>query len=283
MSRQSSPRAPEQLTGQAPVPRINNGTVPPRTDAGAIRYARFLPATDAEGPGRRAALWLQGCSIRCPGCFNPHLWADRGAALVPTGDFAAGLVDQAIAGGSEGLTLLGGEPFEQAAASAVVARSFRDAGLSVMTFTGYHHRDLKRWAEEREDIAGLLAATDLLADGPYLQDRPDLQRPWIGSTNQGLTALTSRYRDLLKDVGTQPDRIEIRVAPDGTIGLNGWASDDQLDALLADLGTRADRPGSGSAAADRPRSGRSTASGRTFVPTITPRPVPADTRSGETP
>ncbi len=278
MSRQTSPAAPDQLAGLVPESRINNGAVPARTDAGNIRYARFLPATDAEGPGRRAALWLQGCSIRCPGCFNPHLWADRGAALVPTSEFAAGLVDQARAAGSQGLTLLGGEPFEQAAASAVVARSFREAGLSVMTFTGYLHRDLQRWSADREDIAGLLAATDLLADGPYLQDRPDLQRPWIGSTNQGLTALTGRYRDLLKDVGAQPDRIEIRVAPDGTIGLNGWASDDQLDALLADLGARTDRPGAARAIA----SGR-TASGRTFVPTITPRPVTAGARSGETP
>ncbi|HZI36693.1 MAG TPA: 4Fe-4S cluster-binding domain-containing protein, partial [Acidimicrobiia bacterium] len=43
-----------------------------------VRVLRFLPATDAEGPGRRAALWVQGCSIRCPGCFNPHSWAFDG-------------------------------------------------------------------------------------------------------------------------------------------------------------------------------------------------------------
>ncbi|MGW6173825.1 4Fe-4S single cluster domain-containing protein [Arthrobacter sp. NPDC055138] len=274
MSRQTRPAAPDQPAGLAPESRINNGTVPARTDAGTIRYARFLPATDAEGPGRRAALWLQGCSIRCPGCFNPHLWADRGADLVPTVELAAELVAQAAAAGSQGLTLLGGEPFEQAAASTVVARAFRDAGLSVMTFTGYRHEDLQRWAVGREDIAGLLAATDLLADGPYLQDRPELQRPWIGSTNQGLTALTGRYRDLLEDIGAQRDRIEIRIAPDGTVGLNGWASDDQLDALLAGLGTRADRPGAAAT--------RRTASRQTLDP-IMFRPVQAGTRPGETP
>ncbi|MEV7647405.1 4Fe-4S single cluster domain-containing protein [Arthrobacter sp. NPDC089319] len=274
MSRQTRPAAPDQPAGLAPEARINNGTVPTRTDAGTIRYARFLPATDAEGPGRRAALWLQGCSIRCPGCFNPHLWADRGADLVPTVELAAELVAQAAAAGSQGLTLLGGEPFEQAAASTVVARAFRDAGLSVMTFTGYRHQDLQRWAVGREDIAGLLAATDLLADGPYLQDRPELQRPWIGSTNQGLTALTGRYRHLLEDIGAQRDRIEIRIAPDGTVGLNGWASDDQLDALLAGLGTRADRPGAAAT--------RRTASRQTLDP-IMFRPVQAGTRPGETP
>ena len=263
-----SPGVPGQPRVPVREPRVNNGCAPAPSDAGVIRHARFLPATEAEGPGRRAALWLQGCSIRCPGCFNPHLWAAPGAELVPTRQFAADLVDQAVAAGAEGLTLLGGEPFEQAAASAVVARAFQAAGLSVMTFTGYLHRDLRRWAADREDIAGLLAATDLLADGPYLRDRPDLHRPWIGSTNQGLTALTGRYRNLLEDIQAQPDRIEIRVAADGTVGLNGWATDDQLDALLADLGTRADRP---------------TALRRPLAPATMPRPVPAGAEPGETP
>lgn len=225
------------------MPEPTNGSAPPTVPAETIRYARFLAATDAEGPGRRAALWLQGCSIRCPGCFNPQLWAARGATVAGTAKLAAQLVSQALEAGSEGVTLLGGEPFEQAAASAVVAQAFRAAGLSVMTFTGYVQEDLHRWTADRPDIADLLAATDLLADGPYLAGLPERRRPWIGSTNQRLTALTDRYRPLLDRIGTQPDRLEIRVAPDGTIGVNGWAEADQLDALLAGLGRRADRPG----------------------------------------
>jgi pyruvate-formate lyase-activating enzyme len=53
------------------------------------RVLRFLPATVAEGPGRRAALWAQGCSIRCPGCFNPHSWPAAGGELIPWPELAA--------------------------------------------------------------------------------------------------------------------------------------------------------------------------------------------------
>lgn len=235
-----------QAAPQDLIPRrFLNPPAPRSVPAGSLRYARFLAATDVEGPGRRAALWLQGCSIRCPGCFNPHLWSTRGGQETPTATEALLLVEQALQAGSRGLTLLGGEPFEQAAAAAVVASTFRSAGLGVMTFTGYTYPDLQRWAQDRADIAALLEATDLLADGPYLADRPDRIRPWVGSTNQGLRALTERYRGRIPGLGPVPgspqpgsdggDRLEVRVAPDGTVTVNGWAETAALEHLLEGL------------------------------------------------
>ncbi|MBD7996743.1 radical SAM protein [Arthrobacter sp. Sa2CUA1] len=223
----------------------HNSSAPPAVPAGVLRYARFLPATEAEGPGKRAALWLQGCSIRCPGCFNPHLWSSRGGKEAETARQAQLFVEQALQAGAEGVTLLGGEPFEQAAA-AVVASAFQQAGLGVMTFTGYTYPDLQRWAQDRPDISALLEATDLLADGPYLADRPERIRPWIGSTNQGLRALTGRYRGRIPGADHNPaasqalpgdgvDRLEIRVAPDGTVAVNGWAETAALEHLLDGL------------------------------------------------
>lgn len=219
-------------------------TVPRARTGNTVRWSRFLAATTAEGPGLRAAVWTQGCSVKCPGCFNPHLWSERGGRDDVTAVVAAEWVAAARAAGSEGITLLGGEPFDQAAAMAVVAAAFRDAGLTVMTFTGYTLDQLQTWSAERGDIHALLQATDLLADGPYLADRPDARRPWIGSTNQGLRALTPAYRSLIDELerdGGQ-DRLEIRIARDGTIAVNGWADDDALELLLGDLGPRVDRP-----------------------------------------
>jgi len=58
------------------------GTVEPaRGTAATLRWSRFLAATEAEGPGVRAAVWLQGCAVHCPECFNPQLWADRGGLV----------------------------------------------------------------------------------------------------------------------------------------------------------------------------------------------------------
>jgi anaerobic ribonucleoside-triphosphate reductase activating protein len=211
---------------------------PPEVPDDVVSVGRIVPLTDAEGPGRRAALWVQGCSIRCPGCFNPHLWAARGGQLREVAD----LTDEVLAGAGavEGVTLLGGEPFEQAAPLARLAEAVRAAGLSVMTFTGYELPRLRQWALARPDVAALLDATDLLADGPYLRDRPDTARPWVGSTNQGLHALTDRYADEIAHLSGQADRLEVRVGSDGTVSVNGWAEVGVLDELLADLGPRTD-------------------------------------------
>lgn len=219
-------------------------TRPTARSADTLRWSRFIAATRAEGPGTRAAVWVQGCSVRCPGCFNPHLWSEKGGTDDDPVALAARWIAEAKTAGSEGITLLGGEPFDQAAAMAVVAEAFRDAGLTVMTFTGYRQEQLREWGAGRHDIRRLLEATDLLADGPYVADRPDRFRPWIGSTNQNLTALTPVYAETVAGLTRSGglDRLEVRIARDGTIAVNGWADDDTLETLLGDLGVRIDRP-----------------------------------------
>jgi len=227
-------------------PRVPAGslTLPEPRNADVLRWSRFLAATDAEGPGTRAAVWVQGCSVKCPGCFNPHLWSVNGGQDDDPSELAERWVTEARAAGSEGITLLGGEPFDQAAAMAVIAQAFRDADLTVMTFTGYRLDQLRIWGAERVDIRKLLEATDLLADGPYLSDQPERFRPWIGSTNQGLTALTPAYAETIESISLLGgrDRLEIRIGRDGTVAVNGWADDEALEILLGDLGARVDRP-----------------------------------------
>lgn len=198
----------------------------------SLRLHRLVERTTAEGPGVRAALWVQGCSIRCPGCFNPHTWTTRGGRLVDAdelGDRIAGLPD------IEGVTFLGGEPFEQAGALARVAARVAGAGLSVMSFSGFTMAQLVERGDP--DQLELLARTDLLADGPFLQDEVDLTRPWIGSRNQRLRALTPRYAALIAQIEAGaaaevvPNRLEVRLAPDGTVFVNGMATRQDLEAL----------------------------------------------------
>jgi anaerobic ribonucleoside-triphosphate reductase activating protein len=90
-----------------------------------LGVARVTHGTTAEGPNLRTALWVQGCSIRCKGCINPHLFSARGGTLVAP----QMIIDEAIAAGDEGLTLLGGEPLDQAEAIARLARLAQEAGL----------------------------------------------------------------------------------------------------------------------------------------------------------
>lgn len=143
------------------------------------------------------------------------------------------LAQRAVESGAEGVTLLGGEPFDQAESFADFAERVRDAGLTVMAFTGHYLKHLQG-ADAPVGAADLLAETDLLVDGPYLADHVDLSRPWVGSTNQRFHFLSDRYAALEAELHTTGDRIEVRVSSSGEIAVNGWASVDQLDDLLAD-------------------------------------------------
>lgn len=198
-----------------------------------IRVARWIERTDAEGPGTRFALWVQGCALRCPGCFNPHLWSARGGTAMTPREVLA-----AVPADVDGVTLLGGEPFEQAGALAAFARLVRERGQNVMTFTGHTVEELRGDA----DADALLAATDLLVDGPYVADDLDTARPWVGSRNQRFHALTPAYADLVAELeagaSAAPDRIEVRVRPDGTLSVNGWARTADLETLLDGLDGR---------------------------------------------
>jgi anaerobic ribonucleoside-triphosphate reductase activating protein len=210
-----------------------------------VRVARFLDRTVAEGPGERTAIWVQGCSIRCPGCFNPHLFTVRGGTPSGAGD----LIARVVAAGTSGVTLLGGEPFDQAAGLAVVASGVRRAGLTVMTFSGYGYAYLLgRVSAGDRAVAALLEATDLLVAGPFRQDLLDRDRPWAGSTNQEFVHLTDRLRDV-----TAADRIEVTVSASGDVALNGWADPETLDALLDGLPVR--RGGTGSTRLSGPGAG----------------------------
>lgn len=171
--------------------------------------------------------------MRCSGCFNPHMWSDRGGELISASSLAA----QARACDVEGVTLLGGEPFEQAAELSVFARMVQAVGLSVMTFSGYTLKQIG--AMTGSGPRDLLNHTDLLVDGPYDSSLLDTKRPWVGSTNQNFRFLTPRYRHLETSLSDQSDRIEIRVGVNGRVSVNGWAPDESLDRLLDGLGRRA--------------------------------------------
>jgi anaerobic ribonucleoside-triphosphate reductase activating protein len=170
--------------------------------------------TEAEGPGRRYAIWVQGCPLRCPGCCNPELQPFAGGALVPVDELAARVI---ATPGIEGVTLVGGEPFAQAAACAELGEAVTAAGLSMMVFSGYTLAELRR--RRLPDVDRLLAVIDLLVDGRYDHRQPDRRRRFIGSTNQELHLLSDRYhRDDPRF--RQPETIEMRLH-NGELIING--------------------------------------------------------------
>jgi len=201
----------------APGKPASAGQAPPAT---SLRVARWSPVTEAEGPGRRFALWLQGCALRCPGCCNPELWDPRGGRSVAVSELAAELA--AVRGEVEGLTLLGGEPFDQAAGAAALARASRAMGLSVVVFTGRLREDLERRGDP--GFAALLAAADLLVDGSFVAAEPERERRWVGSRNQRFHFLTGRYAPGVEQVrpGEPAEVVELHLGADGRVVRSGW-------------------------------------------------------------
>jgi anaerobic ribonucleoside-triphosphate reductase activating protein len=164
--------------------------LPPASDV-VLSVAQLVPCTEAEGPGKRFALWFQGCPLRCPGCCNPEMLPFAGGQPTPLAELIEQVAAAALLHGIEGITLLGGEPLAHAAGAAALARETRGLGLSVMVFTGYLLDEARRMADPA--VADLLAHVDLLVDGPYVREQPETRRRWIGSANQRIHFLSDRY------------------------------------------------------------------------------------------
>ena len=188
-----------------------------------MQIAQVVPCTEAEGPGKRFAVWFQGCPLRCPGCCNPEFLPFKGGTTKTLREMTEWLARSAEESGVEGITLMGGEPFSHAVAALALAKTSRELGLSVMVFSGFTLEELQARAEP--EVAELIAATDILVDGPYVREKPDTERRWIGSRNQRIHFLTPRYS--YDQQWRQKNTLEIRVDRAG-ISVNGFPAADAV-------------------------------------------------------
>ena len=197
--------------------------------AGKLRLYHYIPATQTEGPGLRAGLWVQGCSRHCHGCAVPETW-----------DFEAGyeesisvLADQILSVPNlDGITIAGGEPFCQAEALAELIGKLRERSpdFSSICFSGWTLAELKELHSKGVD--DLLSKTDLLIDGPYIEVLASTARPLAGSSNQEFHFLTSRLEGWKDTWGNTKNKIEIRIMPDGRITANGLLSGNIIHEVL---------------------------------------------------
>lgn len=185
-----------------------------------LNIASRLPCTEAEGPGRRAALWVQGCNKRCRGCCNPAYLQLAERELVSAQSVFDWLENAHHVHGLEGVTFLGGEPMLQAQGLAYVAQEAQSLGLSVMVFSGYTKKELDLL--QLPGVDQLLRYTDVLVDGPYEASLPEHSRRWAGSSNQQFHYLTQRYDSRIEAAGPVERVLEIRLKTDGSVFINGW-------------------------------------------------------------
>ncbi len=146
-----------------------------------LNIAGIVSESIVDGPGIRYAVFVQGCPHRCPGCHNPETHPFAGGRSVDTDQIFQEFQEDPLL---RGITFSGGEPFCQPEPLAGLARLVHGAGKDVAVFTGYTYEQL---LEQNSPAARtLLEETDLLVDGPYVQEQRDLELRFRGSSNQRL-------------------------------------------------------------------------------------------------
>ena len=185
------------------------------------------PRSRANGPGVRFVVWFQGCTLGCPGCFNPETHATTPRLRLDEEVLAQRLA--AERGALEGLTLSGGEPLQQPEGLLRLLRLVREStDLSVILFSGYSIAEIERQALG----PAIVALADVVIAGRYVASRR-VARGVRGSANKQVRFVTSRYRTA--DLARTPEA-EIRLDPDGTVhatGIDGGAALVQSAGLTA--------------------------------------------------
>lgn len=175
----------------------------------AVRLHGIDPRSRANGPGVRFVVWLQGCTLGCPGCFNPGTHAPDGGTATTVEAIAA----QLAASGAEGLSLSGGEPLQQPEAARALLDAARALGLSTLAFSGYTQDEIRALPGG----PAILERLDVLVDGRYVAGER-LGRGLRGSANQRIHLLTERFT--LADVEATPVA-EVVIGADGLVQLTG--------------------------------------------------------------
>lgn len=114
------------------------------------------------GPGSRFVIWMQGCSIRCPGCWNYSMWSFSENTLYDVEDLLKMIYERRES--IEGVTLLGGEPLDQFSATLLIVSKIKSMGLSVMLFTGYTKEEVYT-----KRFSSILQYVDILISGRYIE------------------------------------------------------------------------------------------------------------------
>ena len=151
-----------------------------------MQIAEIIEKTEVEGPGIRTGLWLQGCTINCSSCCNQSFLPVNGGTFWNEEELAVNLASL----DTEGITILGGEPLQQAKQLIIFLKHFKSiSNKGVMLFTGYTWETI----EKSVLFKSVVSLCDLVIAGPFIETlSPDIRR-WIGSTNQTIHFITDYY------------------------------------------------------------------------------------------
>jgi len=182
-----------------------------------LNLAEIIESSRIYGPGIRFVIWVQGCSIRCKGCWNKemhsfepkHLWTidDLYTKIISTPDI-------------EGITVLGGEPLHQSKTLLSLAERIKELDMTVMLYTGFEIDEIKDKHSQR-----LIGISDIVVVGRYIEEERSLFLKWRGSTNQSIIFNNEEYQKLYRRMGNE-NEIEIHIDDLGRMTLLGYPKEE---------------------------------------------------------
>ncbi|GKX63737.1 radical activating enzyme [Pragia fontium] len=178
------------------------------------------------GPGKRIGIWTQGCTIRCPGCISQDTWRFN-RDKTPISELLVQLhpwLQQA-----DGITISGGEPFDQPEALAALLTAIRQVfSGDILVFSGYPLATLSPYLQR---MPGLI---DALMSEPFEQQSPQTMR-LRGSDNQQLHLLTEQgqniFRSFEQPLNNGEKMLDLAIDERGTVSLIGIPRRDDLQRL----------------------------------------------------
>jgi len=146
----------------------------------SFNMAHIESHTHIYGPGTRFAIWLQGCTLGCKGCWNTHMWPHKDKTLLDREELYQKIVNTPEI---NGVTLLGGEPLEQAGNTLWLIKMLKEkTSLTIVVYTGFKQSEL----EAKGYWSALYENSDLIISGRYQQSLRNTYLRLRGSTNQKL-------------------------------------------------------------------------------------------------
>lgn len=135
------------------------------------------------GPGKRLLLFTQGCSLRCKGCTNQHLWEFGKGIDVTIEEILNQCTDL------DGITLHGGEPLDQANVLVELIRKLKQQGKTIILFTGYIFKELNKIQKQA------WLSSDMVISGRYEEQNRNIYLQFRGSTNQKVFTHKGKYKE----------------------------------------------------------------------------------------
>ena len=186
------------------------------------------------GHGRRIGIWVQGCSIHCPGCCSSDTWESDGSKQIAIPDLLGWLTER-VPETPDGITITGGEPFDQPEALATLIPSLRNQygeETDILVYSGYP------WKRLQSRFPHILELIDVVVAEPFKSSRPVA---WLrGSNNQEIYALTPLGSSRYKQNRAAQQKKTIQMHYDGQrmwlIGIPHRGDLHRLETLLSESG-----------------------------------------------